>query len=78
MHVSGSVGGHLALGALMPALEIYRAHFKPNGQPPALAKPHAMVAVNVATDEEASYVFTSLQQRFPECEGLVSYIDSIP
>ena len=75
------MGGHPALGALMLALEIYRAHFKPNGQPPALAKPHAMVAEYVATadtDEEASYVFTSLQQRFPECEGLVSYICSIP
>ena len=58
---------HFAPGMLMQALEIYRARFKPNGQPSALTKPHAMVAVNAVvadTDDEANYLFTSLQQRF--------------
>ena len=62
---------HFAPGMLMQALEIYRARFKPDarkiGQPGALTKPHAMVAVNVVvadTDDEANYLFTSLQQRF--------------
>ena len=58
---------HFAPAMLMQALEIYRARFKPNGGEGALTKPHAMVAVNVVvadTDDEASYLFTSMQQRF--------------
>ncbi len=58
---------HFAPAMLMQALEIYRARFKPNGLPGALTKPYAMVAVNVVvadTDDEAAYLFTSLQQRF--------------
>ena len=58
---------HFAPAMLMQALEIYRARFKPNGLPGALTKPHAMVAVNVVvadTDDEAAWLFTSLQQRF--------------
>ena len=58
---------HFTPAMLMQALEIYRARFKPNGQPGALTKPYAMVAVNVVvvdTDDEANYLFTSLQQRF--------------
>ncbi len=58
---------HFAPAMLMQALQIYRARFRPNGQPGALTKPHAMVAVNVIcadTDDEAAYLFTSLQQRF--------------
>jgi luciferase family oxidoreductase group 1 len=58
---------HFAPAMLMQALEIYRARFKPNGQAGALTKPHAMVAVNVVcadTDDDAAYLFTSLQQRF--------------
>ena len=58
---------HFAPAMLMQAVEIYRARFKPNGQPGALTQPHAMVAVNVVvadTDDEANYLFTSLQQRF--------------
>ena len=58
---------HFAPAMLKQALQIYRARFRPNGQPGALTKPHAMVAVNVIcadTDDEAAYLFTSLQQRF--------------
>jgi luciferase family oxidoreductase group 1 len=55
---------HFAPEALMPALEIYRRHFKPSEQ---LAKPYAMVAANIVaadTDVEARRLFTSLQQSF--------------
>lgn len=58
---------HFAPAMLMQALQIYRARFRPNGKPGALTKPHAMVAVNVVcadSDDEATYLFTSLQQRF--------------
>ncbi|HEY6926153.1 MAG TPA: LLM class flavin-dependent oxidoreductase [Steroidobacteraceae bacterium] len=55
---------HFAPDALMPALEIYRKHFKPS---PQLAKPYAMVAANIVaadTDSQARRLFTSLQQSF--------------
>jgi luciferase family oxidoreductase group 1 len=55
---------HFAPDALMPALEIYRRHFKPSGQ---LDKPHAMVAANIIaadSDAEALRLFSSLQQSF--------------
>ncbi|MFC3676354.1 LLM class flavin-dependent oxidoreductase [Ferrovibrio xuzhouensis] len=55
---------HFAPEALMPALETYRSRFEPSGQ---LAKPHAMVGVNVIaadTDDEARRLFTSAQQAF--------------
>jgi luciferase family oxidoreductase group 1 len=55
---------HFAPEALMPALEIYRRHFKPSEQ---LDKPYAMVAANIIaadTDAEARRLFTSLQQSF--------------
>ena len=58
---------HFAPAMLMQALEIYRARFKPNGQPGALTKPYAAVAANVIcadTDAEANVLFTSIQQRF--------------
>ena len=58
---------HFAPAMLHQALHLYRERFRPNGQPGALTKPHAMVAVNVIcadTDDEAAYLFTSLQQRF--------------
>jgi len=58
---------HFAPAMLMQALQIYRARFRPNGKPGSLTKPHAMVAVNVVcadSDDEAAYLFTSLQQRF--------------
>jgi luciferase family oxidoreductase group 1 len=57
---------HFAPGALMQALELYRATFKPSQQ---LERPHAMVGVNVVaadSDREAQWLFTSLQQRFTD------------
>jgi len=53
---------HFAPADLMAALELYRAKFTPS---PALAKPHAMAALNVVaakTDAEAARLFTSRQQ----------------
>lgn len=55
---------HFAPEMLLQALEIYRATYRPSARWP---KPHAMVAVNVvcaATDDEAAFHFTSIQQRF--------------
>jgi luciferase family oxidoreductase group 1 len=55
---------HFAPDALMPALEIYRRHFKPSAQ---LDKPYVMVAANIIaadTDAEGRRLFTSLQQSF--------------
>jgi luciferase family oxidoreductase group 1 len=55
---------HFAPAALMQAIEIYRARFKPSEQ---LAKPHVMVACNVIcaeTDADARRLFTSIQQTF--------------
>ncbi len=55
---------HFAPDAMEEALAIYRRQFKPSKQ---LAKPHAMVGVNIvaaATDAEAKRLFTSHQQSF--------------
>lgn len=55
---------HFAPDALMPALAIYRARFRPSAQ---LAQPYVMVAANLVvadTDAEAARLFTSLQQTF--------------
>jgi luciferase family oxidoreductase group 1 len=55
---------HFAPDALLQALEVYRAGFRPSVDWPA---PHVMVGVNVIaadTDEEAERLFTSAQQRF--------------
>jgi luciferase family oxidoreductase group 1 len=55
---------HFAPDALLPALQIYRTRFKPSRQ---LQQPHAMVAANIiaaASDAEARFLFTSLQQAF--------------
>lgn len=55
---------HFAPDYLMQALQLYRATFKPSA---GLAKPYAMAAISVfaaGTDEEARYLFTSLQQQF--------------
>lgn len=57
---------HFAPDALMPALATYHDRFKPSEQ---LQKPYAMAGVNVVladTDEEAHYLFTSIQQRFAD------------
>jgi luciferase family oxidoreductase group 1 len=55
---------HFAPDALMDALALYRASFRPSAQ---LARPYAMVGANVVaapTDEEARRIFTSAQQAF--------------
>jgi luciferase family oxidoreductase group 1 len=55
---------HFAPAALMEALKIYRATFKPSRQ---LDKPYAMVGANIVaadTDAEAKRLFTSVQQSF--------------
>ncbi|WP_027821014.1 LLM class flavin-dependent oxidoreductase [Paraburkholderia bannensis] len=55
---------HFAPDQLLAALRIYRSQFRPSA---TLAKPHAMVGVNVfaaETNEEARFLFTSLQQQF--------------
>ena len=55
---------HFAPDLLLQALEVYRAGYRPSIDWP---QPHAMVGVNVVaadTDEEAAFLFTSIQQRF--------------
>ena len=55
---------HFAPAALMQALELYRARFKPSDQ---LDRPYVMLGVNVfaaETDAEGRRLFTSLQQAF--------------
>jgi luciferase family oxidoreductase group 1 len=55
---------HFAPGLLLQALHVYRAGFRPS---PAWPAPHAMVGVNVVaadSDDEAAWLFTSVQQRF--------------
>ncbi|WP_114811062.1 LLM class flavin-dependent oxidoreductase [Paraburkholderia kururiensis] len=55
---------HFAPDYLLNALRLYRAQFRPSAQ---LAKPYAMVGVNVfaaETADEARRLFTSLQQQF--------------
>jgi luciferase family oxidoreductase group 1 len=55
---------HFAPAALFPALELYRAQFRPSER---LARPYVMLGVNVFaadTGESAARLFTSLQQAF--------------
>lgn len=55
---------HFAPDYLLPALELYRSHFRPSE---ALDKPYVMVGVNIIaaeTDEEAQKLATSQQQQF--------------
>ena len=55
---------HFAPQMMMQAIELYRANFKPSAQ---LDKPHVMLGFNVfaaATDDEAHYQATSMQQAF--------------
>ncbi|HEX5764735.1 MAG TPA: LLM class flavin-dependent oxidoreductase [Woeseiaceae bacterium] len=55
---------HFAPGALMQAIEIYRARFESSKQ---LDRPYVMVAANVVvadSDAEARRLFTSIQQQF--------------
>jgi luciferase family oxidoreductase group 1 len=53
---------HFAPAMMMPAMKIYRERFRPSGQ---LALPHVMlgaVVVAAESDEEARFLFSSLQQ----------------
>jgi len=55
---------HFAPEALLPALDLYRAEFRPSEQ---LQEPYAMVAANVIAaddDKQARRLFTSQQQSF--------------
>ena len=55
---------HFAPAMMMDAIGMYRHHFRPSAQ---LAKPNVMLGVNIVaaeTDEEARYLFSSLQQSF--------------
>ncbi|MFJ8229100.1 LLM class flavin-dependent oxidoreductase [Streptomyces sp. NPDC094448] len=55
---------HFSPDQLLPALEQYRAGFRPSA---ALAKPYAIVAANAVvadTEREAVRIFSSLQQKF--------------
>jgi luciferase family oxidoreductase group 1 len=55
---------HFAPDLLLQALHVYREAYQPSAEWP---KPHAMVGVNVVcaeTDDEAAFLFTSIQQRF--------------
>jgi luciferase family oxidoreductase group 1 len=55
---------HFAPDSLHDALRIYRSSFRPSKQ---LKRPYAMMGVNVIaaeSDQEAQYLFTSLQQAF--------------
>jgi luciferase family oxidoreductase group 1 len=55
---------HFAPGLLMEALEVYRREFRPSVQ---LDRPHVMLGFNVFAadgDEEAEWLFTSVQQAF--------------
>lgn len=55
---------HFAPDHLLTALNVYRSQFRPSA---ALAKPYAMVGVNLfaaQTDAQGEWLFTSLQQQF--------------
>lgn len=55
---------HFAPGMMMDAIAIYRQRFRPSAQ---LSEPYVMLGVNVIaaeTDQEARYLFTSVQQSF--------------
>jgi luciferase family oxidoreductase group 1 len=58
---------HFAPQLLMPALQLYREHFKPSGRPGALTQPHVMLGFNVfaaETEAEANLLASSWQQAF--------------
>ena len=55
---------HFAPQMMMQAIRVYRETFRPSER---LAKPHVMIGMNVfaaPTEEEARFLFTSLQQAF--------------
>jgi luciferase family oxidoreductase group 1 len=60
---------HFAPELLIPALQIYRSHFKPSEQ---LDRPYAMVGVNIIaadSDDEARRLATTLQLSFTNIFG---------
>jgi len=62
--LSFSFASHFAPAYTVPALNLYRDHFKPSD---TLEKPYAMVGVNVITadtDEQAQWIATSQKQQF--------------
>lgn len=62
--LSYAFASHFAPDALVQALEIYRARFRPSAQ---AARPYAVACVNVVVadnDAEAKRLFTTIQQRF--------------
>lgn len=59
-----SFASHFAPDYTLPALKLYRDHFKPSS---ALQEPYAMLGVNIIaadTDEQATWLATSQQQQF--------------
>lgn len=81
---------HFAPAELDAALDVYRTHFRPSER---LAKPRVMLGLNVfaaETDEEARFLFSSLQQAFvnlrsgrpgklpPPVEGFEEGLDPVP
>jgi luciferase family oxidoreductase group 1 len=59
-----SFASHFAPAQMMQAIEVYRAQFRPSG---GLERPYVMLGFNVFaadTDEEATLLFTSLEQAF--------------
>jgi luciferase family oxidoreductase group 1 len=55
---------HFAPDLLLQALHVYREGYRPS---PEWPQPHAMVGVNVVcaeSDDDAAFLFTSIQQRF--------------
>lgn len=82
-----SFASHFAPAELDRALKVYRNNFQPSEY---LQKPNAMVAVNVVvgdSDEEAQFLFSSLQQSFvnlrtgrpgPLPKPVMNYVDSLP
>ena len=59
-----SFASHFAPGQMLQAIDVYRAQFRPSDQ---LDRPYVMLGFNVFaadTDEEATLLFTSLQQAF--------------
>lgn len=78
---------HFAPAMMMDAIAIYRKRFRPSSQ---CAEPYVMLGVNIIaadTDEEARYLFSSIQQSFvnirsgrpaplpPPVEGFASRLD---
>ena len=58
---------HFAPALMHEAIALYRSRFQPSGRPRALDAPYVMLGLNVVaadTDDEARFLFTTLQQMF--------------